>query len=88
MDQITDPSNRLRDFGESNCRALRDTFRNYKDDYARGMMLVHISPAVNLKGATYESAVYSIHGKRWIKIGIVWLGLLGNSDVAGGNGKR
>lgn len=63
VDQILDPNDSLRDVDKLHCRALAQSFCDYAFEYARGLMTIYISAAVNAAGAMYATTVRHLDGK-------------------------
>lgn len=65
--QIVARNHSLRDIKESHCCALTKSLCKCKLDNERGLMTAYFFIAVNRVGATYDSAVHDVDGKKILK---------------------
>lgn len=66
-DKVLNPSILLCENQEAHCYTLAESFRNYNYNYARGIMTVYVSTAVNREGATYVNAVTTVDDVQVLK---------------------
>lgn len=59
VDQIVDPSNSLREFDETHCRELTESFRSHNYDSVLCMITVYFCSIVNHEGATQATSVHN-----------------------------
>lgn len=70
LNQIADAASPLRKIDEASCHALAKLIPNYNYDDAGCIMKFYFPPTVNLKGATFATAMQIVNGVKDLKTAI------------------